>query len=171
MMVFPPIFFCPTAPATPYTLLGWWPSLWEHCVVWPANVVFPMGLQCPSAPTVLPSGSLSSVWWLAQSIHISFFFFFFFFFKIYLFLYNEHAVSDTPREGTGSNYTCCEHHVDSGNWIHDLWKSSQCSESLSHLSTPKIQHSKMCFFPGTNDENLKIQMFQECSTKLMHVKH
>jgi hypothetical protein len=76
MMVFPPIFFCPTAPATPYTLLGWWPSLWEHCVVWPANVVFPMGLQCPSAPTVLPSGSLSSVWWLAQSIHISFFFFF-----------------------------------------------------------------------------------------------
>jgi hypothetical protein len=38
------------------------------------NVVLPMGLQSPSAPSVLsltpPLGSLCSVRWLAASIHI-----------------------------------------------------------------------------------------------------
>jgi hypothetical protein len=58
----------------PCALLGWWSSLWEHWVVWPANVVLPMGLQSPSAPPALkpapPPGYLISVWWLAPSIHI-----------------------------------------------------------------------------------------------------
>ena len=58
----------------PYTLFGWWSSPWEHWVVWPANVLLPMGLQSPSDPPVLlpapPPGSLSSVWWLAPSIPI-----------------------------------------------------------------------------------------------------
>jgi len=47
------------------TPLGQWSSPWEHWVVWPANIVLPMGLQLPSAPPVLltapPLGSLSSV--------------------------------------------------------------------------------------------------------------
>jgi hypothetical protein len=29
------------------------------------------------------------------------------------------------------------HHVVAGIWTRDLWKSSQCSEPLSHLSSPK----------------------------------
>ena len=49
----------------PCTLLGWWSSPWEHWVIWPADVVLPMGLQTPSTPPVLlpapPPGSLSSV--------------------------------------------------------------------------------------------------------------
>jgi len=28
------------------------------------------------------------------------------------------------------------HHVVAGNWSHDLWKSSQCSQPLSHLVSP-----------------------------------
>jgi hypothetical protein len=38
----------------PYTLLGWCSSVWENWVVWPADVILPMGLQYPSAPPVLP---------------------------------------------------------------------------------------------------------------------
>lgn len=30
------------------------------------------------------------------------------------------------------------HHVMSGNWTQDLWKYSQCSQPLSHLSSPLI---------------------------------
>ena len=29
------------------------------------------------------------------------------------------------------------HHVVAGNWPQNLWKSSQCSQPLSHLSSPK----------------------------------
>jgi hypothetical protein len=58
----------------PVTLLCWWSRLWENWVVRSAYVVLPMGLQSPSTPPVLlsapPPGSLSSVWWLAPSIHI-----------------------------------------------------------------------------------------------------
>ena len=58
---------------SPYTLIVWWSSPWEYLVVWLAYIVLSMGLQ-PSAPPVLPPalppGSLSSVWWLAPSIHI-----------------------------------------------------------------------------------------------------
>jgi hypothetical protein len=34
--------------------LGWWFSLWEHWVAWPANFVLPMGLQSPFTPLILP---------------------------------------------------------------------------------------------------------------------
>jgi hypothetical protein len=57
----------------PCALLGWWYSPWEHWVVRPADVL-PMRLQSPSAPPVLPPAhspeSLSSVRWLAPTIHI-----------------------------------------------------------------------------------------------------
>jgi hypothetical protein len=33
----------------PWSLLGWWPSPWEHWVIWPADVLC-MGLQSPFAP-------------------------------------------------------------------------------------------------------------------------
>jgi hypothetical protein len=60
----------------PCTLLGWWSSLREHWVVRPTDFVLPMELQSPSAPPVLlpalPLGSLSSVSWLALSIHLCF---------------------------------------------------------------------------------------------------
>ena len=54
----------------PNVLLGWWFRPWE---VWLVDiVVLPMGLQTPSAPSVLsltpPLGTLWSVQWLADSI-------------------------------------------------------------------------------------------------------
>ena len=50
----------------PCVLFGWWFSLWELWGVWLVNIVaLPMGLQIPSAPSVLPLtpplGSLYSV--------------------------------------------------------------------------------------------------------------
>ena len=59
----------------PRVLFSWWFSPWELLGVWLVdNVVLPMALQTPSAPTVLPLtpllGSLCSVWWLALSITI-----------------------------------------------------------------------------------------------------
>jgi hypothetical protein len=58
-----------------YVLSGWWFSPWEVWRVWLVNiVVFPMGLQTPSAPSFLsltpPLGSRCSVQWLAASIHL-----------------------------------------------------------------------------------------------------
>jgi hypothetical protein len=32
----------------------------------------------------------------------------------------------------------CEHHVGVGNWTQDLWKSSQYSQLLSHLSSSHV---------------------------------
>jgi hypothetical protein len=67
-----PMYLEPWIP--PCTLLGWWSSPWGHWVVWPSDIVLPMGLQYPSIPPALLSapqpGPLSSVWWLAPSIHI-----------------------------------------------------------------------------------------------------
>jgi hypothetical protein len=54
---------------------GLWFSPWELWVVWLVDgVVLPMGLQTPSAPSVLsltlPLGTLCSVQWLAASMCI-----------------------------------------------------------------------------------------------------
>lgn len=38
---------------TPCTPLAWWSNFWEHWVVWPDNIILPMGLESPSAPPVL----------------------------------------------------------------------------------------------------------------------
>ena len=58
----------------PCVLFGWWFSLWELWRVWLVDIVLPMRLQTPSAPSVLsltpPLGSPCSVQWLAASIHI-----------------------------------------------------------------------------------------------------
>ena len=59
----------------PYILLGWWHSAWEFWEVWlVAIVVLPLGLQTPSAPSVLPLtpplGTLHSLQWLALSIYL-----------------------------------------------------------------------------------------------------
>ena len=56
-------------------LFGWWFSPCELWGVWLVDiVVLPMGLQTPSAPSVLsltpPLGTLCSVQWLAVSIHL-----------------------------------------------------------------------------------------------------
>jgi hypothetical protein len=59
----------------PCVLFGWWFSCWElsgYSLV--HMVVSPMELQTPSAPWVLslapPMGTLCSVQWLAESIHL-----------------------------------------------------------------------------------------------------
>jgi hypothetical protein len=40
------------------------------------------------------------------------------------------------------------HHVVVGNWTQDLWKSSQCSYLLSHLSSPTLKFLSFClYFP------------------------
>jgi hypothetical protein len=59
----------------PCALLGWWFSPWDLWGVWLVDiVVLPMGLQTPSAPSILslapPLGTLYSVQWLAESIHL-----------------------------------------------------------------------------------------------------
>ena len=59
----------------PYvSLVGGLVSGRELWVVQLVDIVLPMGLQTPSAPSVLPLtpplGSLCSVWWLATSIYI-----------------------------------------------------------------------------------------------------
>ena len=57
----------------PCVLLGWWFSPWELLGgFWFVDIVLPMGLQTPSAPSVLsltpPLGMSCSVQWLAVSI-------------------------------------------------------------------------------------------------------
>jgi hypothetical protein len=54
---------------------GWWFSPWKLWGYWLVYIVVPpMGLQTPSAPWVLslapPLGTLCSVQWLAESIHL-----------------------------------------------------------------------------------------------------
>jgi hypothetical protein len=56
----------------PCLLFGWWFNLWQFCGVWLVDiVVLPIGLQIPSAPSVLTLtsliGSLCSDQWLAVS--------------------------------------------------------------------------------------------------------
>jgi hypothetical protein len=73
--------WCPRRPSfamqlepwvTPCVLFSWWFSPWELSGVWLVIIVLPMGLQTPSAPSVLylisPSETLCSVQWLAASI-------------------------------------------------------------------------------------------------------
>jgi hypothetical protein len=60
---------------SPCVLFGWWFSPWELWGYWLVHiVVFPMGLQAPSAPSVLslapPLGTLCSVQWLVESIYL-----------------------------------------------------------------------------------------------------
>jgi hypothetical protein len=62
----------------PCVLFGWWFSPWELWGYWLVRIVVsPMGLQTPSAPWVLslapPLGTLCSVQWLAESIHLCIF--------------------------------------------------------------------------------------------------
>jgi hypothetical protein len=75
----------------PCVLLGWWFSIWELWGFWLVDiVVLPMGLETPSAPSVLslthPLGSLYSVQWLAVNIRV-------------LFLIKECLYSDLNPEG------------------------------------------------------------------------
>lgn len=60
---------------SPCELFGWWFSSWELWGIWLVDIIaFPMGLQDPSVPSVLPLtpplGSLCSVWWFAVCICI-----------------------------------------------------------------------------------------------------
>jgi hypothetical protein len=59
----------------PCELFGWWFSPWELWSAWLVDIVPPpMGLQTPSAPSVLsltpPLGTPYSVQWLTVSIHL-----------------------------------------------------------------------------------------------------
>ena len=58
----------------PCILFGWWFSLLEHGVVQLVDIALPMGMQPPSAPSVLPLAlslvSSCSVRWLPMSICI-----------------------------------------------------------------------------------------------------
>ena len=55
----------------PCVLLCWWLSPWEHLGDWLVDIiVLPLGLQTPSAPSVLspPLGTTFSVQWLAVNV-------------------------------------------------------------------------------------------------------
>jgi hypothetical protein len=63
----------PPPPASMRVLFNWWSIPWELWGIWLVDIVVPpMGLQTPSAPSVLslppPLGNLCSVQWLALSI-------------------------------------------------------------------------------------------------------
>ena len=49
-----------------------------------------------------------------------------------------------PREGIESLekklLMVVNHHMDAGNGTQELWKSNNCSELLSHLSSPRLEH-------------------------------
>ena len=67
------VIFVSGAMMPPCIHFGWWLSLWELWVVQLLDIVLPMGLQSPFAPSVLltpPLGSLGSVRWLVVSICI-----------------------------------------------------------------------------------------------------
>ena len=60
----------------PCVLLGWWLNFWEFWGFWLVDIVdLPMGLQSPSAPSVLsptlPLGTPWSVQWLAGSSYLN----------------------------------------------------------------------------------------------------
>ena len=59
---------------TPGIFFGWWFNPWELWLFRIVDIVLPMGLQSPSAPSVLPLalplGSPGSVRWLTVSIYI-----------------------------------------------------------------------------------------------------
>jgi hypothetical protein len=58
----------------PCILFGWWFRSWELWGVWLVDIVLSVGLQIPSAPSVLsltpPLGTPCSVQWLAVSIYL-----------------------------------------------------------------------------------------------------
>jgi hypothetical protein len=71
-----------------------------------------------------------------------------FFLKIYLFIICKYTVAvfrHTRRGCQISLQMVVSHHVVAGIWTQDLWKSSQCSYPLSHLTSP----------PDTNLKNNK----------------
>jgi hypothetical protein len=49
-----------------------------------------------------------------------------------------HACLQARRGHQISLLMVVSHHVVAGNWTQDLWKSRQCSQPLSHLSSPSI---------------------------------
>jgi hypothetical protein len=58
----------------PRVLFGWWFSPWKLWGYWLIHIVVPpMGLQTPSAPSVIslypPLGNLCSVQWITASLH------------------------------------------------------------------------------------------------------
>jgi len=72
---------------------------------------------------------------------------FLFFSRIIYFMY-EYTVTAFRRTRRGPqipSQMVVSHHVVAGNWTQDLWKSSQCSWPLSHLSSPFLFFSRQTF--------------------------
>jgi hypothetical protein len=89
------------------------------------------------------------VWFCFILVYLGFLCVCFLFFKIYLFMYVfiicKYSVAvfrHTRRGHQISSWMVVSHHVVAGIWTQDLWKSSQCSYPLSHLSSPMCLFSK-----------------------------
>jgi hypothetical protein len=66
-------------------------------------------------------------------------FFLFFFLDLFIICkYNVAVFRHTRRGNESSLWMVVSHHVVAGNWTQDLQKSSQCSQPLSHLSSPLV---------------------------------
>ena len=55
---------------------------------------------------------------------------------IYLFIYYVHSVLPALQKRASDLIIDVSHHVGAGNRTRDLWKNNQCSQPLSHLSSP-----------------------------------
>ena len=81
------------------------------------------------------------------------------------------AVFRHPRRGHQTSLQLVvSHHVVAGNWTQDLWKSSQCSYLLSHLSSPSSEFQKR---EVQGDSLLKINTVSHCpaSQGLLRYRH
>ena len=88
---------------------------------------------------------------------------------MYASMYHLHAVASDQRRVWGllgpGLQTVVNYHVSSGNQILDLWKSSQHSWPLSHLSSPKVAifnnivktwvcQKSLCVFTALSSESI-----------------
>jgi hypothetical protein len=72
---------------------------------------------------------------------------FFSFFQFIYLLICKYTVPDFRHSRKGSQISLrmvVNHHMVAGIWTHDLWKSSQCSYLLSHLTSPSLKYVKQC---------------------------
>jgi hypothetical protein len=79
-------------------------------------------------------------------------FFLFFFFKdlFIIYKYTVAVFRHTRRGHQISSQMVVSHHVVAGNRIQDLWKSSQCSQPLIHLSSLNLKILKEMFILGAS---------------------
>jgi len=92
-----------------------------------------------------PSAGITDAHQHSQDVFNIFFFLKRFIYCILSTLYTVAVFMHTRRGHQIPLQMVVSHHVVAGNWTQDLWKSSQCSQPLSHLSSPLNIFLKLVF--------------------------